>query len=170
MPLEAEQSTAEQRFRQAFERLKADEPKVLRSGSLVSQNNVAKEAGCDPSALRKTRFPSLIREIQAYVEIRQQAQPSKRQQQIKQRKSKAESKNRLKEVAAQRDNAQSQLASAHRRIVELSEELKLLRARLDELRPTQSALNGQSSWPIKFETSSPMEDRHTLSGHRGDEV
>ena len=61
--------SAEQRFRQAFERLKANKPKVLEVGTPVSQNNVAKEAGCDPSALRKSRFPALVREIQAYLEL-----------------------------------------------------------------------------------------------------
>lgn len=61
--------SAEQRFRLAFERLKANTPKLVEFGTLVTQNNVAREAGCDPSALRKARFPALIREIQAYIEL-----------------------------------------------------------------------------------------------------
>lgn len=132
--------TAEDRFRQAFERLKADKPRVLKAGSPVSQNNIAKEAGCDPSALRKTRFPSLIREIQAYVEIHRQERPSKRQERLRQRKTRAELKDRLEVVAAQRDHAQSQLASAHVRIVELSTDVKTLRRQLDDLRPRPSRL------------------------------
>jgi len=56
---------AEANFRRAFERLKAGAPKVLPLGTPVSQNNVAKEAGCDSSALRKSRFPCLVAEIQA---------------------------------------------------------------------------------------------------------
>ena len=144
MSSEADHLTAEQRFRQAFERLKADNPKVIKPGTPVSQNNVAKEAGCDPSALRKTRFPSLIREIQAYVEISQQERPSNRQVQIKQRKTRATLKDRLIEVAAQRDDAQSQLASAFRRIVELTRELKIAEMQLDELRPPPTPLNRQT--------------------------
>src|SRR5579875_1579760 len=59
--------TAEQNFREAFERLKSNKPKLCPVGTLVSQNNVAKEAGVDPSALKKNRLPTLIAEIQAYV-------------------------------------------------------------------------------------------------------
>lgn len=135
MSSESNQLSAEQRFRQAFERLKVGDPKILPKGTPVSQNNVAKEAGCDTSALRKSRFPSLIREIQAYVELHKEERPSQRQVLIKQRKARQEQRNRLADVIRQRDFAQSQLASANRRIVELAEELKRLRQRLDELLP-----------------------------------
>jgi hypothetical protein len=70
---------AEERFRQAFERLKLNSPNVLAPGTAVSQNNVAREAGCDPSAMRKTRFPALIRDIKAYVEIQGSAVPNRHQ-------------------------------------------------------------------------------------------
>jgi hypothetical protein len=140
MSSEVSQLTAGQRFLQAFERLKADEPKVLPKGTPVSQNNVAKEADCDPSALRKSRYPSLIREIQAYVELHQDERPSKRQTLLKQRKARQEQQGHLEEVILQRDIAQSQLASANRRIVELAEELKLVRMRLDEVRPPATPL------------------------------
>jgi hypothetical protein len=125
--------TAEQRFRQAFERLKTDKPNVLAAGTPVSQNNVAKEASCDPSALRKSRFPSLIREIQAYVELHQDQRPSKRQVTLRQRKATKDQKGRIEELVQQRDCAQSQLASANRRIVELCDEVQMLRARLEEV-------------------------------------
>lgn len=134
MSSEANQLSAEQRFRQAFERLKAGEPKVLPKGTPVSQNNVAKEAGRDPTALRKSRLPSLIREIQAYVELHGDDRPSKRQVQLKQRKARQEQQGRLEDVICQRDIAQSQLASAIRRIADLTEELKLVRMLLDEVR------------------------------------
>lgn len=135
MSLELSQLTAEQRFRQAFERLKAGEPKVLPEGTPISQNNIAKEAGCDPSALRKSRFPSLIREIQTYIELHQEAPSSQRQELLKQREKRRNQRGRLNDVEVQRDFAQSQLASANRRIIELTEELKLIRMQLEELRP-----------------------------------
>lgn len=59
---------AEQAFREAFERLKRGCPVRRKKGAKVTQNNVAKEAGRDPSALRKARYPSLIRDIKAWVE------------------------------------------------------------------------------------------------------
>jgi hypothetical protein len=132
--------TAEQRFRQAFERLKADKPQVLAAGTPVSQNNVAKEADCDPSALRKSRFPSLVREIQAYVEIKEHERPSKRKEQVKRREARSELVDRLKQVSAQRDFAQSQLVSAQQR-VELMSELRVVRAQLDSVRPSAVVLN-----------------------------
>ncbi len=58
---------AEQRFRAAFYRLKKGETKLLPLGSPVTQNNVAREAGRDPSALKKSRYPLLILEIQAFI-------------------------------------------------------------------------------------------------------
>lgn len=141
MSSEVTNLTAEQRFRQAFERLKADKPKVVIAGTPVSQNNVAKEAGCDSSALRKARFPSLVREIQAYVEINGQERPSKRKEQTKRRELRSELVDRLKQVSAQRDFAQSQLVSAQRRIVELMSELRVARAQLDAVRPSAVVLN-----------------------------
>ena len=130
MSSEAECLTAEQRFRLAFERLKANKPNVLNPGSVVSQNNVAREAECDPSALRKSRFPSLIREIQAYIEINMQDRPSKRKELLRQRGLRADMKKRLEEVIAQRDVAQSQLISAQRRVIELTFELQSVKEQL----------------------------------------
>lgn len=60
-------ATAESRFRDAFHRLRDGCPRVLELGCKVTQNNVAREAGCDPSALKKTRFPTLVSEIQAFT-------------------------------------------------------------------------------------------------------
>ena len=124
--------TAEERFRQAFERLKANKPKVLGLNTPVSQNNVAKEANCDPFALKKARFPSLIREIQAYIEINAQEQPSKRKEQLRQRSARAALKDRLHDVVVQRDLAQSQLISAQRRVVELAYEVEALKRELEQ--------------------------------------
>ena len=60
-------SKAELDFSAAFERLKYGNTLILPPGTPVSQNNVAKEAGRDPSALRKSRYPKLIADIQAWI-------------------------------------------------------------------------------------------------------
>lgn len=60
-------SKAEGLFRAAYERLKVNEPTNLPKGALVTQNNVAKEAGKHPTALKKERYPALVREIQDYL-------------------------------------------------------------------------------------------------------
>lgn len=60
-------SKAEALFREAFERLKVNKPINVKAGTKVSQNNVAKEAGKHPTALKKDRFPLLVLEIQDYL-------------------------------------------------------------------------------------------------------
>lgn len=54
-------------FREAFERLKSNKPINLPAGTPVTQNNVAREAGRDPSALRSERYPELLQQIQSYI-------------------------------------------------------------------------------------------------------
>ena len=126
--------SAEDRFRQAFERLKVDEPKLLKSGTPVTQNNVAREASCDPSALKKARFPVLIRQIQAYIELHQNDHHFTGKN-SKKRAANRTTQKRLEDAIRQRDQAQSILASANIRIIELSEEVQSLLRQLDEIRP-----------------------------------
>jgi hypothetical protein len=127
--------SAEQRFRQAFMRLKENKPIALLPGSAVTQNNVAREAGCDPSALRKSRFPALIREIRAYVELHNDESASKGSAHRNRKNARRSEKERLADALRQRDAAQSLVASANRRIVELNEKVNMLQQRLDELQP-----------------------------------
>ena len=81
-------SIAEQNFRSAFERLKLGVPKILPKGTRVSQNNVAKEAGKDTSALRKTRYPLLVMDIQEYVDIHKDKESASEWQKLLKRKKK----------------------------------------------------------------------------------
>jgi chromosome segregation ATPase len=138
MPLETD--TAEQRFREAFERLKAGRPQVLPSGTIVSQNNVAKEAGTDPSALRLTRYPALIRDIQAWVKANNKELEVKKLRKRRQLQAREDMKTRLKTVEKQRDEAQSKLVSAHRLILELRARNALLETRLNDLAPPPTPL------------------------------
>lgn len=131
----SESDSAEQRFRAAFERLRTGRPERLPKGVLVSQNNVAKEAGADPSALRKSRYPELIREIQAFVEIAYQQAAIDKHRREKRRRRSESLQEKVKVLRAQRDQAQSQLSSAHRQILELLRENKVLEARLAALNP-----------------------------------
>lgn len=128
--------TAEERFRQAFERLKLGKPDVLPKGTPVTQNNVAKEASCDPSALRKTRFSTLISEIQHWVASHQEErQPSARQQILKKRKRNRNARETIADLKRQRDVAVGLLADANLRIVELTEDLHLTKVQLEKTRP-----------------------------------
>ncbi|OIN69512.1 hypothetical protein BL247_21955 [Ralstonia solanacearum] len=137
-PVEAQ--SAEMRFRQAFERLKSGEPKVVETGAAVTQNNVAREAGCDPSALKKARFPVLIREIQAYVELHKGEDHLAAQKAKRRRVAKRSLEERLEDAIRQRDEVQSVLASANHRIVELTEQVQSLQRKVDELQPPPTKL------------------------------
>ena len=133
--------SAEERFYAAFERLKLNLPQVLPKGTPVSQNNVAKEAGCDPSALRKTRFPLLVLAIQEWVEAHKSEQPSERQRLLKQRRKNRDTKETIADLKQQRDRAVALLADADLRIVELTEKVADMQSRLDQLQPSASILN-----------------------------
>jgi len=108
---------AEAEFRAAFARLRANTPRILPKGAKLSQNAIAKEAGKDPSALKKSRYPDLIREIQACVESGTQAgSPSPRQALISTRSRNRKLKARIAELKAQRDLALRELLSAKHEI------------------------------------------------------
>ncbi|CAM8798752.1 KfrA N-terminal DNA-binding domain-containing protein [Burkholderia pseudomallei] len=132
--------TAEQRFRSAFERLKADEPQLLPRGTPVSQNNVAKEAGTDPTALKKVRYPALIREIQAWVEINGQEKAVQRERQDRRRRARDDLAAKVRKLEDQRDHAQAQLLNAERMVLELLQEKACLQGRLDDLLPPPTPL------------------------------
>ena len=128
--------TAEANLREAFERLKAGVPKVLPSGTLVSQNNVAKEAGCDPSALRKARFPGLVEEIQAFLATHDQERPSSERQRLLKARQVSRSKSEtITNLKAQRDDAVSRLVEADELIGTLTQRVRDLEARLEDLQP-----------------------------------
>lgn len=120
---------AEQTFRDAFLRLKRNRPERMPMGTAVTQNNVAREAGCDPSALRKKRFPSLVAEIQQWIlDNPSGAEPSPRQKLLAQRAKSRGHKETAVAMKVQRDHALSLLAEADSKIVELTIELNRLRA------------------------------------------
>lgn len=131
--------TAEERFRQAFERLRDGHPRLLPRATVVSQNNVAREAGADPSALKKSRYPVLVREIQTWVEIHDQLREVKAERQ-RRRRERETLESKVKRLTMERDSAQSKLENAHRAVLELLQENALLRVQVDELQPPPTPL------------------------------
>lgn len=122
---------AEKAFRAAFERLKCGKPDRLPKGTLVSQNNVAREAGCDSTALRKARFPSLVAEIQQWIADHPSgAPPSQRQKLLAQRGKNRSQKEKAEAMKLQRDRALSLLGEADAKILDLTIEITRLRAQV----------------------------------------
>jgi hypothetical protein len=121
--------SAEKAFRSAFERLKRDMPQLLQRGTPVSQSNVAREAGRDPSALRKSRYPQLIAEIQRWQRDNPiDLPPSERTVSRAVREVRRDMKSKLTEVVRERDHLASLLLEADAKILELTLELAELRA------------------------------------------
>lgn len=119
--------TAETSFRSSFQRLKSDCPRVLKKGTKVSQNNVAREAGLDPSALKKSRFPELIYEIQEWVRLHPDHTPANRNKDKTARARRLSLKNKIDELKKQRDQAISLLVDADLQIMKLTDENRELR-------------------------------------------
>ena len=119
-------SKAELQFYEAFIRLKENKPIHLPKGTLVTQNNVAKEAGVDPSALRKSRYPELINEIQEWIELNDQKGISKKKVAKKLNSEVAELKETINTLIEQRDKAMSKLLAAQMKIIELTNKINRL--------------------------------------------
>jgi hypothetical protein len=138
--------TAEANFREAFERLKAGAPKALPPGTPLSQNNVAKEAGCDPSALRKSRFPGLVAEIQSYLTNHgSERAPSERQRLLKQRQRSRDAHETINDLRSQRDAVASLLVEANAQIGILTLKVRDLEARVEDLQSKARVLPLPSS-------------------------
>lgn len=138
--------TAEDNFRAAFERLRTGTPKVLPAGTPVSQNNVAKEAGCDSSALRKSRFPKLVEEIQAYLAISPAEIPNSKRRILLHARNINRSKNEtINNLKAQRDDAVSRLVEADELICSLYERIRKLEETVNELLPSASVMSIEGS-------------------------
>jgi hypothetical protein len=123
---------AETAFREAFERLKQSKSEILPRGTQISQNNVAREAGGDPSALKKSRYPELVNEIQRWIhEHRPEAKSSARQKTLRQREKNRSLKEIIRDLSLQRDSAATLLVEADAKILELTMENVRLRAMLE---------------------------------------
>lgn len=128
--------SAEDMFREAFERLKSNRPLILPRGTPLSQNNVAKEAGRDPSALKKSRYPLLVLEIQEFIELKD-SQEQKGKEQRDNRKRKIQEK--LKDCQKQRDKLCS-IVDAQQQMIEE------LQSRILELEDSKNIINLNSEY------------------------
>lgn len=120
---------AESAFREAFERLKGGRPNLLPRGTPLTQNNVAREAGLDPSALKKARYPVLVAEIQYTIRQNEAVHISASSKSVSaQRKRSRSLREQVEALKSQRDNALALLVSADARIVALTMENQRLLA------------------------------------------
>ncbi len=130
---------AEIRFLEAFERLKVGKPELLPKGTPVTQNNVAKEAGVNPSALRRSRYPELVDKIQSWIDENKDnsSQQSNRQKSLAKTAKNRSLKQQLDDIKMQNDIALSKLMEAERMIIELTLENERLKSRLPAIEATK---------------------------------
>lgn len=142
---------AEIQFREAFERLKGGRPIRLPKGTRVTQNNVAKEAGAVPSALRSARFPELALEIQAWMTDHGagSSHVTASNAIIAQRSANRDLRRRIAVLVEQRDDALAKLVLAETRIVELF--LENDRLRVDEQPSNIRAFRGRKPGSLEIE-------------------
>lgn len=144
----ARPKTAEANFREAFERLKIGASKVLPAGAQVSQNNVAKEAGRDSTALRKSRFPSLVADIQNYVAVHGGDHPeSERQKLLKHRRRSRTARETIADLKKQRDSVAGLLVEANAQIAILTRRLIYAEARINDIQPKAGTIQLSESKP-----------------------
>lgn len=141
--------SAEQRFRDAFERLKAGKPTIVSSHSEISQNNVAREAGLDPSALKKSRFPHLVAELQEWVRGNSSTKSKRTLNSARARARRRTDREMIKDLRQQRDQAASALLSADLMIIQLQKEIQQLKSQLPK--PAVVPLRGGFSRELRDE-------------------
>ena len=103
----------------------------------VSKAETAFREAFDPSALRKSRYPALIAEIQRWLATnRPQAPVSERQTLLSKRKRNRSLKERIEDMKTQRDSLASLLVEADAKILELTLENARLRAQVPSSKVT----------------------------------
>ena len=123
---------AEKQFRDAFDRRTRAKPNRLPKRSKLSQNNVAREAGFDPSALRRTRFPSVVDDIQQWIAANGTASSASLPTQgVPARRARnRDLRRQIADLKVQRDDALGKLVDAEARVVYLTLENERLSSQL----------------------------------------
>lgn len=120
-------ANAESKYREAFERLKYNKPKILKKGSAISLKNVSIEAGSCASALKPQRYPRLALEIKQWM-LTSLSKGRNDPSTTKTKNEKRSHEESVKALAKERDLLASLLVEADARILELTQEVNRLRA------------------------------------------
>lgn len=120
--------SAEAEYRQAFKRIV--DGKTVRVDKMASPTlaNIAREAGKDPSALKKSRYPSFIGEVELFNEMACSVRGGADRSLSAQLQAARQENKRLREdyelLSAERDQSHSRVLNLQQAIVELSSEVE----------------------------------------------
>jgi hypothetical protein len=120
--------SAEVEYRKAFKRI--IEGKAIRIDKTASPTlaNIAREAGKDPSALKKSRYPGFIGEVESFNQVASSVREEADRSLTAQLKSARQENKRLREdyelLSIERDQCHSRVLNLQQAIVELSFEIE----------------------------------------------
>ncbi len=120
--------SAEVEYRKAFNRI--IEGKAVRVDKTASPTlaNIAREAGKDPSALKKSRYPGFISEVESFNQVSGSVKDETDRSLTAQLKSARQENKRLREeyelLSIERDQSHSRVLNLQQAIVELSFEIE----------------------------------------------
>ncbi|MBH1494018.1 hypothetical protein JY423_02140 [Stenotrophomonas maltophilia] len=128
--------TAESKFRAALARIIDGSALNVERNAQITQNNVAREAGVDPSALRASRYPALVMEIRdlagmARADVGSMGHKPHRPRSEERRNE----KQRYQDMKRQRDHAAALLASADSEVLRLMLRVRDLERHIEETSP-----------------------------------
>lgn len=109
-------TSAESRYRAAFERLKQGRPVIVPMDTAISLASVAREAGSDPSSIKRSRYPDLAHEISQFTSTDSSSTLDPKLAAARRKIQRLES--RLRDVQRQRDHAISLLLAAERELMD----------------------------------------------------
>lgn len=132
----ARKESAEARFRAALVRIIDGCPLNVQKGASITQNNVAREAGVDPSALRASRYPELVAEIQHFAASSkvERGRAGRHSTHLSDERRRSE-RQRYADMKHQRDHAAALLASADSEVLRLMLRVRDLERHIEELSP-----------------------------------
>jgi len=128
--------SAESKFRAALARIIDGSALNVERNARITQNNVAREAGVDPSALRASRYPALVMEIRDLADIaradvgRMGHKPHRPGSEERRNE-----KQRYQDMKRQRDHAAALLASADSEVLRLMLRVRDLERHIEETSP-----------------------------------
>lgn len=128
--------SAECRFRAALARIIDGSALNVERNAQITQNNVAREAGVDPSALRASRYPALVKEIRDLACIaRANVGRMGHKPHLPRSEERRDEKQRYQDMKRQRDHAAALLASADSEVLRLMLRVRDLERHIEETSP-----------------------------------
>lgn len=139
--------SAELEYREAFERIVNGCPIRIPAGSLPTLANIAREAGRDPSALKKSRYPAFVRDVEQHNEL-VSSLSGNRDRSLSSQLSGARQENR--ELGKEKEQLSIEKYKLQSDCLNLQSAILAMALELDEYRPKSNVLSYEAKFRSKF--------------------